>query len=286
MQNYTWEGGKGQFLQPYLNHVLSWHRFIDDLFVIWTGTEQLLKEFVQLLNTNQFNLHFTFTFDNCSISFLDLNISKNISGQLVTDLSCKPTAGYTLLHASSSHPRPLIRSIPYTKYLRLRRNCTEDGDFCKQADALRECLLSLDYSPTNLRKAFKKAFAGTRQSLVYGSPHVARPSTVKIITKFSTHRGQLRSVLSEHWHLLTDHHILGKYVKSTPEMVFRRATTSLRDKLTATIGLTHISRRAFVVPSNVANVPVVHGSRKDKHLHFLMGKSFLLCSMPIVAPEG
>lgn len=62
-------------------------------------------------------------FDNVQIPFLDLYIFKQPDGKLNTNLYRKPTAGITLLHASSAHPSPLVRSIPYTQYLHLRRNC-------------------------------------------------------------------------------------------------------------------------------------------------------------------
>lgn len=53
---------------------------------------------------------------------------------------------------------------------------------------------------------------------------------VKIITKFSAYHDQLRNILSKHWLLLTDHHILNKHVHNTLEPVFRRAS-SLKDYL-------------------------------------------------------
>lgn len=218
-------------LEPFLNHVLGWFRFINDLLVIWTGTDQLLKAFIERLNINQFNLHFTFTYNTQSISFLDVQIIKNSAGQLTTDLYRKPTAGNTLLHASSPHPCPLIRSIPYAQYLRLKRNCTEDGDFRRQANALRTRLLARGYNRTTLRKAFNKALAQDRQTLLFGPPRPKKPYMTKIITKFSTHHHQLRNILSNHWHILTDHHTLRKYIKPTPDLVFRRAT-SLKDRLT------------------------------------------------------
>lgn len=85
---------------------------------------------------------------------------------------------------------------------------------------------------SNLRKAFKKALAQTRSSLLYGPPCVKQSETIKMVTKFSAHHNQLCNLLSDHWHLLKGHHILGKYVKPNPELVFRRAT-SLRDRLTS-----------------------------------------------------
>lgn len=102
----------------YLQCVLCWYRFIDDIFVIWTGSSQLLKEFIQTLNQNTDNLFFTYNFDDSQIPYLDLRILKNDEGTLDTDL--KPTAGNTLLHASSAHPHSLIQSIPYAQKLHSR----------------------------------------------------------------------------------------------------------------------------------------------------------------------
>lgn len=106
---------------PYLNYVLFWYRFINDWFIVWTGTEKLLIEFIQQLNIINMNLHSTWSHDDRQISFLDLMIIKQPDGTIGTDLYCKPTASNTLLHASSAHPRPLVRSIPYMQYMQLRK---------------------------------------------------------------------------------------------------------------------------------------------------------------------
>lgn len=50
-------------LANYLSHVLFWYRFIDDLFLVWTGPSQLLIEFIQQLNINDMNLNFTYNLD-------------------------------------------------------------------------------------------------------------------------------------------------------------------------------------------------------------------------------
>lgn len=109
--------------------MLCWYRFIDDLFIVWTGSRTLLNEFIKALNHNSDNLYFTYTFDATRIPYLDLMIIKNPDGTIGTDLYWKPTAGNTLLHASSTHPKSLVRSIPFAQYLHLRRNCAWDEDF-------------------------------------------------------------------------------------------------------------------------------------------------------------
>lgn len=56
--------------------------------------------------------------------------------------------------------------------------------------------------------------------------------TVRFITTYSAHHNLLRNILTKNWHLLAEHHTLAKYIRPTPEVVFRRAR-SLRDQLTS-----------------------------------------------------
>lgn len=153
--------------KEFLENVLLWFRYLDDLFLVWTGTKDNLLKFIQSLNDNNFNLKFTFNFDSDRVPFLDQSIAKQLDGTLGTDLYRKPTAGNTLLHASSSHPYHLVRSIPTAQYLRLRRNCTLESDFRIQANALRDRLLLRGYSSTSLRKAFNRSLSRSRNSLLY-----------------------------------------------------------------------------------------------------------------------
>lgn len=114
--------------------------FIDNVFIVWADAKDSLDKFIKLLNKNQYNLKFTYSCDRQKNTFLDLTIFKD--NYLATDLFHKTTAGYTLLHAASSHPPALIRSIPYAQYIRLRRNCRYLADFQKQAKLLQARLLS------------------------------------------------------------------------------------------------------------------------------------------------
>ncbi|PIO35638.1 hypothetical protein AB205_0077340 [Aquarana catesbeiana] len=52
-------------------------------------------------------------FDHGQIPFLELSIIKQPDGTLGNDLYRKPTAGNTLLHATSAHPKPLNKFGPF-----------------------------------------------------------------------------------------------------------------------------------------------------------------------------
>ena len=94
----------------------TWRRFIDDIFLIWTGTDEQFSEFFSFLN----NFHETIKFDQPqhnseenSCDFLDLQISI-INGKIQTDLFRKETSKPTALLPSSAHPGHIISNIIYS----------------------------------------------------------------------------------------------------------------------------------------------------------------------------
>lgn len=99
----------------YLCHILLWHRYIDDVLMLWDGPKELLQTFVQLLNKNVFNLKFTKTCDQKRIYFLEIFVKPDST--LGTTLFCKPTAENTIFKANSGHPSSLVKLIPYGQYL-------------------------------------------------------------------------------------------------------------------------------------------------------------------------
>lgn len=127
---------------------------MDDVFTVWAGSKDELNVFLESLQHNTYNLKFSYSYSQEKITFLDLEIFLNEARTLCSTLYRKPSAGNTLLHATSSHPKQLIRSIPSCQYLRL--NFTLGEDFKGEAAMLQERLLARGYSRTCLRKAYNK----------------------------------------------------------------------------------------------------------------------------------
>lgn len=114
------------------------------------------------------NLMFTMMYHHKESTFLYVTVTCDANDMLKSCLYRKSTAGNSLLHASSFHPKPLLRSIPYSQYLRIRRNCSDETSFQQKELELRARLLERGYTPTCLKKAYKKAISNSRNKLLYG----------------------------------------------------------------------------------------------------------------------
>lgn len=143
----------------WLTHLLCWFQFIDDLLIVWTRPRTDLHSMLEALNNNAYNLKFTYNISESKVSFLDLEIMLEPDGHITTNLFHKPSAGNTLLHATSAHLAQLVRSIPYAQYLWLCRNCIWEMDFHDQANKLQQRLLARRYSQSLLKKAYNKTQA-------------------------------------------------------------------------------------------------------------------------------
>ena len=65
-------------------------RFIDDIFILWTGSVESLNNFLQHINTLHPTIKFTSTHSYTNIAFLDISVSL-VNNTIVTDLYRKPT---------------------------------------------------------------------------------------------------------------------------------------------------------------------------------------------------
>ena len=113
------------YIYPYINRFSNFYcRFIDDIFFIWNGTVIQLQEFIKKLNNCYSTIKFDFKFSKTSIEFLDTTLYKTKEqNKLLTTVYCEPTDQRNFLHYTSAHPRSLIKSIPYSQALRLKKIC-------------------------------------------------------------------------------------------------------------------------------------------------------------------
>ena len=102
-----------QHIYPYIkNKSILYLQYINDIFMIWTGTKQELLIFLEKLNSKHKTIKFEHKISHSNISFLDTLIYKDKNNTLQTTLYRKPTDQQSCLYAHSDHSRSLKISMP------------------------------------------------------------------------------------------------------------------------------------------------------------------------------
>ena len=119
-----------KYIYPYIkDKTKMFLRFIDDLFMIWTGSEQELLDFMSDLNKKHPSIKFEFKYSQTKIEFLDVLVYKDHNNMLQTTIYRKQTDRQNYLDARSEHPKLLKDSIPYSQALRIKRICSSQQEF-------------------------------------------------------------------------------------------------------------------------------------------------------------
>ncbi len=100
-----------------------WGRFIDDILLIWTGSEKELKAFLAFMDSIHPTIKFTadYNFQIKSVAFLDTRITIK-QGKLTTDLYKKETHSAQYLLPSSTHPPHCTKKHPIFFGIQTKKN--------------------------------------------------------------------------------------------------------------------------------------------------------------------
>jgi peptide-methionine (R)-S-oxide reductase len=159
-------------------------RYIDDLIGIWKGDKnEIIPAFEGVTDDS---LKLTFVISDDPLEALDLTISINSEDGLDFRLFRKPTDGHQYVHFTSMHPPALLRSIPYSQLLRLRRNTTHTKDFDNEAAALLQRLNKRGYPTNLLLRAYTQTIYKIRRTLLNPMKANEAETRLTFITKYSS----------------------------------------------------------------------------------------------------
>ena len=89
-------------------HIKIWKRFIDDIFLIWTGTKEELEIYMKTINTIHNTIKFTYEASDKELTFLDITLYKGdrFLKENILDIRThiKETNKQLYVHADSYHP--------------------------------------------------------------------------------------------------------------------------------------------------------------------------------------
>ena len=141
------------------------------------------------------------------INFLDITITKELGGQICTNLYCKPTDSHNYLLYSSEHPRHLLNGIPYSQFVRIKRLCTKPEDFWLNALMLITHFIRPGYPKHLVLKALAKSESLNWDDLL--NKETLKPTNTPVITqKFycvTTHNPlnpPIKETITSNWDIL------------------------------------------------------------------------------------
>lgn len=149
----------------------------------------------------------------------DLLVRKDEDGRISTTHFCKKIVGNTILRADSAHPQPLVTSIPYGQYIKLKRKIahrilnSERSLTCYVPDYWKEDI-AIDRSNGPLTEW--SVGIGWNYYLNLNPPKYRIPT--KFITRYNTSHQHIRNILSEYWYSLADNEHIVKFTTPHPSI--------------------------------------------------------------------
>ena len=116
---------KKQIIHSSPHKPLSRFRFIDDVDMKWTQSEENLHRFFDHANNVHPTIKFTHETSRNNISFLDTYTTCE-NGIMSTDIYNKPTGKHQYLSQQSCHPKHCTKIIPYRQALRMNIICSNE----------------------------------------------------------------------------------------------------------------------------------------------------------------
>ena len=162
---YIYRISERQKSSPKTKGLLSYSRYRDDCFIVWTGEQRSLYTMFQYLNSLDPDIQFTLNSSYDELDFLDVRVSV-VENRLETEVFTKPTAGHLYLHPHSSHPPNQIKSIPFSQGLRLNRNTSNAETLKTTMSEFTNHFLDRGYNKELVESQFSKAEGIDRKSLL------------------------------------------------------------------------------------------------------------------------
>ena len=196
-------------------------RYIDDIFFIWTGSENDLQQFISKINEVHPSIKFDFNYSETQIHLLDISITKTSPGKPLTTLYNKEIDRKSYLHQNSEHPETLKRSISYSQPLRLKRICTTVEDFTEQSKALTKRLIKIGYDENEIKQQISKTFT-TEGAHLLNQKKQATSNRIPLILTYNGTLPDIERAVNKLWDILKINRDFEQVFAELPIIAVRR----------------------------------------------------------------
>ena len=199
-----------RFLRTQQYHPILLKRYIDDILIIWTKSQEQLETFLMELDNFHPNLHYTYEYSTRSTDFLYLTIYKGPHFQHTKHLDTKTFQKaqnlYQYLHFTSCHQRNIHKAIIIGECIRYVRTNTSKENYNRIVHLFETRLHVRGYPSSFTKKTIALVSFDNRQHyLQLSKPQKAttRPPLFKCIAPPQFQR--LKQVVLKHYSLVQQH---------------------------------------------------------------------------------
>ena len=187
-------------LQALTDKIFVWKRFIDDIFIIWTGSQSELTEFLKKANEIHETIKFTFEVDETSLTFLDTTVYKRptFTESNILDIRThiKVTNKQLYVHATSYHPQSCKEGITKGETIRYLRTNSRKDTFKTMTKTLKSKMVNRRYNSKRIQTIINDIKFEQRQEML----HKQEPTSVQnkplvLATKYSDCSRSINKIL-------------------------------------------------------------------------------------------
>uniref|UniRef100_A0A8C5QJ44 Reverse transcriptase domain-containing protein n=1 Tax=Leptobrachium leishanense TaxID=445787 RepID=A0A8C5QJ44_9ANUR len=221
------------FLSLYPENLVCYKRYIDDIFLIWKGGENLLREFLVTLDQNSRGIKLTTIWSNTHINFLDLSIHIQ-DNRIKTETFFKTVDVNSFIEKTSCHLPQWLDGVPKGQFLRIRRNCTDLEAYDKQSTKLKKDFIEKGYNEDVLEKTRSGIKSLQQEDLLkkkQTSETIGFSSNVPFIFTYNAQNRMVRKTIRKYWPILRRDPILKDLLPENPRIICR-GVNNLKMKLT------------------------------------------------------
>lgn len=210
---------------PFSKSIVTWMRFVDDIFVLWAGTLNESEEFEKGINMLHPLLQFSMTKSEHEICFLDVQVIKK-NQQFHTTLFTKPTDRNSLLRRDSHHAPQTFNGIAKGQFMRARKICSSDAEYQKNKITLTNKFVAKGYDKEKIRKAGEEVANMERTELLKNKK---KDNTfgeeISFISTYDIHSELIKKSIKKAWPLLQCDSKYNKLFKNPPKFIYRKGKT-------------------------------------------------------------
>ena len=157
------------------------YRYLDDVYFLWPGSAEDLKQFENHLNTITPGIKITFEYSQTEMNFLDTTICKKTSDNQVTlqtKVYFKKTDTHQLLHVNSFHPKHTTKGILKSQLIRFKRISSSKLDYDNTCKILFNALKKRGYFFNKMKKQQKHVWLKYNEPIDTAAPVLIRQQTL------------------------------------------------------------------------------------------------------------